>query len=81
MSDKLKNSSNLAEAIFERIDGQRRRRRITIDQLMEKMGYKTRNPWYTWEKNPKAINIGTIVRIASVLNCTTDYLFGLVDVA
>lgn len=64
--------------IFERMDNVRRFRKMTVEDFVEAMGYKTRCVYYgTWQKDPDSLKIKHIKKAAEILDCSSDYLLGL----
>lgn len=58
----------------------RKIRGLTQQQIADKIGIN-RGSYSNWEKGKREPNLENIIKIAKILNTTTDYLLGLTDIS
>ena len=64
--------------IFDRIDSERRRNKLSVDEFMAILGYKSRCTYYdVWRENPENIKVEVIIKMAEIFGVSTDYLLGI----
>lgn len=60
---------------YPNIEAERARRGWTIDELLERIGVKSRKTYYNWCFKGN-IPLKSLMKMAEVLDCTPDYLLG-----
>lgn len=64
--------------LFERIDIERRKNKLSVERFGMLIGYQSRSFYYdSWAKNPDNIGAGNLKKVAELFNVSSDYLLGI----